>query len=481
MAKPAQERLELAGYEVGLSEPRQGLFSRCRHHETRARAATTWQSSTVRCAASRGGRWCSSATSTAPRASRSIRSARRRSGRRSSTSRRSGFRRADTPTSASSTTPRRSRGSSTSAASSCIRTPCARATWTDPTSCASISIRCRASRGRRSSTSRRSRRTSSTSSGSSVGRRPAARAARTSGCGSRRSGRFTTVRRAALAFAREIERRAPAIATAQWWKEERRGVFLDYNQNARDRTTCSVYSVRATPDARVSMPLAWDEFLRCDPRDFTLRTVPAIFAARGDAHAAIDAHPGRLDALLELADRQEAAGVPDAPWPPHHAKAPGEAPRVAPSRARKSKLPVITIAQAKLQARCASRARALEGAPSRGRRAARARGHPRRHQPRPRDGVVPRANQPQERAPRSASTRRAARSRLRSENRVARKQNITRPTRGRALASRRAVRPRMVRRRRLHHRRGVTPRGHAHRQARNASRLHRARADLGTG
>jgi hypothetical protein len=161
---------------------------------------------------------------------------------------------------------------------------------------------------------------------------------------------FRAVRRAALAFAREIERRAPAIATAKWWKEERRGVFLDYNQNARDRTTCSAYSVRATPDARVSMPLRWDEFLVSDPRDYTLRTVPALFAANGDAHAAIDANPGRLDKLLELAERQEAEGQPDAPWPPHFAKEPGESPRVAPSRskgARTPKVPVLTIAQAK--------------------------------------------------------------------------------------------------------------------------------------
>jgi hypothetical protein len=158
---------------------------------------------------------------------------------------------------------------------------------------------------------------------------------------------FTEVRRAALAFAREVERRAPAIATAKWWKEERQGVFLDYNQNARDRTTCCAYSLRARDDARVSMPLAWDDFVRCDPADFTLRTVPAIVARNGDAHAAIDDHPGRLDALLELADRQ---GEPDAPWPPHHAKTDDEAPRVAPSRARKPKFPVITIAQAKLKA-----------------------------------------------------------------------------------------------------------------------------------
>jgi DNA ligase D-like protein (predicted polymerase) len=160
---------------------------------------------------------------------------------------------------------------------------------------------------------------------------------------------FAEVRRAALAFAREVERRAPELATARWWKEERRGVFVDYNQNARDRTTASAYSVRPTPDARVSMPLLWDDFFRCDPREFTLRTVPAMFAARGDAHAGIDAAVGSLDRLLELAGRQEAEGLPDAPWPPHFARAEGEAPRVQPSRARpgRVKLPVITIAQAK--------------------------------------------------------------------------------------------------------------------------------------
>jgi bifunctional non-homologous end joining protein LigD len=164
---------------------------------------------------------------------------------------------------------------------------------------------------------------------------------------------FTEVRRAALAFAREVERRAPSIATAKWWKEERQGVFLDYNQNARDRTTCCAYSVRAREDARVSMPLSWDDFLVANPADFTLRTVPATFASRGDAHAAIDEHPGSLATLFELADRQEAEGAKDAPWPPHFAKADGEAPRVAPSRAkgvpktRASKMPVIIIAQAK--------------------------------------------------------------------------------------------------------------------------------------
>jgi DNA ligase D-like protein (predicted polymerase) len=166
---------------------------------------------------------------------------------------------------------------------------------------------------------------------------------------------FTEVRRAALALAREVERRAPAIATAKWWKEERHGVFLDYNQNARDRTTASAYSVRPTPDARVSMPLSWTDFFASDPRDYTLQTAPAMFAAHGDAHAAIDDTPGSLDGLLELAQRQEAEGQPDAPWPPHFAKSEDEGPRVAPSRAKRAarparaKLPVITIAQAKLK------------------------------------------------------------------------------------------------------------------------------------
>ena len=164
---------------------------------------------------------------------------------------------------------------------------------------------------------------------------------------------FSEVRRAALAFAREVERRAPAIATAKWWKEERHGVFLDYNQNARDRTTASAYSVRPLPDARVSMPLSWEDFFVADPAEFTLRTVPAMFAARGDAHAGIDAAVGSIDMLLELATRHDAEGLPDAPWPPHYAKGDDEAPRVSPSRAKggvkppKPKLPVITIAQAK--------------------------------------------------------------------------------------------------------------------------------------
>jgi len=124
---------------------------------------------------------------------------------------------------------------------------------------------------------------------------------------------FATVRKAAIAFAREVERRAPSIATATWWKEERHGVFLDYNQNARDRTTASAYSVRPLPDARVSMPLAWDDFLVCDPREFTTRTVPAIYAARGDAHAGIDEAVGRIDSLLALAETQSPFPPPKAP------------------------------------------------------------------------------------------------------------------------------------------------------------------------
>ena len=145
---------------------------------------------------------------------------------------------------------------------------------------------------------------------------------------------FAEVRRAALAFAREVERRAPQLATSRWWKEERHGVFVDYNQNARDRTTASAYSVRPTPDARVSMPLPWDEFFTASPLEFTLRTVPAMFAARGDAHAGIDDAPGSIAALLELAARQAADGHIDAPLPPYFPKGADEPTRAAPSRRR---------------------------------------------------------------------------------------------------------------------------------------------------
>ena len=145
---------------------------------------------------------------------------------------------------------------------------------------------------------------------------------------------FDEVRRAALALARDVERRAPALATSKWWKEERHGVFLDYNQNARDRTVASAYSVRPTPDARVSMPLAWDEVPDVDPADFTLATVPRLVTQRGDRGAGIDATAGSLELLLELAARHEAEGLGDAPWPPHYRKQEGEPPRVQPSKRR---------------------------------------------------------------------------------------------------------------------------------------------------
>jgi hypothetical protein len=158
---------------------------------------------------------------------------------------------------------------------------------------------------------------------------------------------FDEVRRAALAFAREIERRAPSLATSKWWKEERHGVFLDYNQNAKDRTVASAYSVRPTRDARVSMPLSWDDLFACDPADFTLVTVPKLFAERGDAHRGIDDTSFSLEPLLELAAKHEAEGQQDAPWPPHYAKQPGEPPRVAPSRAKKDE-PTKTEVRRKL-------------------------------------------------------------------------------------------------------------------------------------
>jgi hypothetical protein len=142
------------------------------------------------------------------------------------------------------------------------------------------------------------------------------------------------VRRAALALAREVERRAPTLATSKWWKEERHGVFLDYNQNAKDRTVASAYSVRPTPDARVSAPVTWEELGECSPGEFTLRTMPARFAAIGDRHAKIDERPGSLEPLLEVSAAQEAEGLGDAPWPPHYAKQPGEPSRVAPSRTK---------------------------------------------------------------------------------------------------------------------------------------------------
>ena len=167
---------------------------------------------------------------------------------------------------------------------------------------------------------------------------------------------FTEVRRAALALSRAIEKRVPALASSKWWKEERHGVFLDYNQNAKDRTTCSAYSVRPLPDARVSTPLDWHEVPDCDPADFTVLTVPKRFADHGDQHVDMNADPGSLEKLLELAAHDEAAGLGDAPWPPHFRKMEGEAPRVAPSRAKsatkksaakkkpREKMPLIVVA-----------------------------------------------------------------------------------------------------------------------------------------
>ncbi len=162
---------------------------------------------------------------------------------------------------------------------------------------------------------------------------------------------FDEVRRAALALAREVEQRAPKLATSKWWKEERHGVFVDYNQNAKDRTVAAAYSVRPTPDARVSAPLAWDEVEHCDPADFTLASMPARFAERGDLHAGIDEHAGSLEGLLDLFERQ---GQGDAPWPPHYRRQASEPPRVQPSKRKsvkpkssKPKAPLLEVGRAR--------------------------------------------------------------------------------------------------------------------------------------
>jgi bifunctional non-homologous end joining protein LigD len=165
---------------------------------------------------------------------------------------------------------------------------------------------------------------------------------------------FDEVRRAALALSRAVERRVPTLASSKWWKEERHGVFLDYNQNAKDRTTCSAYSVRPVPDARVSAPLNWQEVPDCEPADFTVLTMPKRFAEIGDPHSEINAAPGSLEMLLELAAKDEAAGLGDAPWPPHFRKMEGEPRRAAPSRARSTaksmgktprvKMPLVVVA-----------------------------------------------------------------------------------------------------------------------------------------
>jgi bifunctional non-homologous end joining protein LigD len=155
---------------------------------------------------------------------------------------------------------------------------------------------------------------------------------------------FDAVRRAALALARDAERRAPELVTSKWWKEERHGVFIDYNQNAKDRTIASAYSVRPTPDGRVSAPLTWEDVPSCELGDFTLRTMPARYARLGDLAAGMDDAAASLEPLLELAARHEAEGLGDAPWPPHYRKRRGEPPRVQPSKRRATSL--ITVAKA---------------------------------------------------------------------------------------------------------------------------------------
>ena len=166
---------------------------------------------------------------------------------------------------------------------------------------------------------------------------------------------FGEVRRAAVALSRAVERRVPALASSKWWKEERHGVFLDYNQNAKDRTTCSAYSVRPLADARVSTPLHWYEVSDCEPSDFTILTIPSRFEQLGNPHAGMNTAPGSLEPLLELAAQDEAAGLADAPWPPHFRKMEGEAPRVAPSRSKsavkktatkapRTKMPLLVVA-----------------------------------------------------------------------------------------------------------------------------------------
>ena len=277
---------------------------------------------------------------------------------------------------------------------------------------------------------------------------------------------FPEVRRAALALARDVERRAPDLATSKWWKEERHGVFLDYNQNAKDRTVASAYSVRPLPDARVSTPLTWDEVATVEAEAFTIDTVPARYAAIGDPGAGIDDAVGSLDALLELSARDEAEGLGDAPWPPNYAKQAGEPPRVQPSKARrppseyepgrgeaggpppevaaeraaavaagdtnaglptewvgskptptgrrKTAIPVVEIARARVQGGRARGPRTLEGAPSGHRRVPRAGRHPRRRHARPVGGLVSRPGEPDPRARGEAARPGAARIRLRS-------------------------------------------------------------------
>ena len=252
---------------------------------------------------------------------------------------------------------------------------------------------------------------------------------------------FGEVRRAAVAVAREIERRAPELATSKWWKEERHGVFVDYNQNAKDRTVASAYSIRPVPDARVSTPLAWAEVPSCDPAEYRIDTVPARFATVGDPWAEMDEAAGSLDGLLELAARDEAAGLPDAPWPPHYEKQTGEAPRVQPSKRRSAgsgaapappapgKTSGPTGRTAEHQAADRDRARGqqgrghggpgtLEGEARRGVAAAGARRRAGRRDARAQLGLVPDPAQPAARPGGRAPAAGAPRSRLRPLGRV---------------------------------------------------------------
>ena len=221
---------------------------------------------------------------------------------------------------------------------------------------------------------------------------------------------FAEVRRAALALAREVERRAPALATSKWWKEERHGVFLDYNQNAKDRTVAAAYSVRPTVDARVSAPLSWDEIDACEPADFTLATMPSRFAALGDRHEGIDRAPCSLDALLELSARQEREGQGDAPWPPHYQEAGGRARTRAALASSHAGTSVDRNRARPAEDRRARGARTLEGPACRSGRAPRARRHPGRRHARAVRHVDPHSSQPAARARAAAACAGAARS-----------------------------------------------------------------------
>ena len=261
--------------------------------------------------------------------------------------------------------PRRSCGWPTSRASSCTRTRCVPTTSTIRTSCVWISIRCQAWSGRRFARSRawcarRSRILASSGWPKTSGNRGMHVCVRIE-----RRWTFDQCRRAALALAREVERRAPALATSKWWKEERHGVFLDYNQNAKDRTVASAYSVRPTADARVSAPLAWEEVDACQPEDFTLATMPARFAAIGDRHAGIDARRRVARDVARALGASGSEGLGDAPWPPHYRKQPGEAPRVAPSKRRTLDATARRDRPCPREGGCPRRLRAVEGPPPR--------------------------------------------------------------------------------------------------------------------